>query len=773
VPWPSTGHPQVKVPRDRLLPLCAVALLSGAASIVYQINWQRELTFVFGVSHFATTTIILGFFLGFALGAWLASRLVDRGLSAALVVAGLEGTVAVYAWLATPAFTVVRRLAMQLAPPAQASLASVTVTRVLLATLAVIAPTVCMGATIPAFLKAALRRPESRGRVTGIIAGVNTAGALLGALVTTFVLMGTVRGSVQVHLASGLNALACLIAVAVHLRRPASPPGSPEAPSEAVMETATGRRSDRRLLAAYALSGAAGLGLELEWNRIVYMCLDHTVYTFALTLTTYLVGYSLGALASSRWVGRRPVSRNTVALLMLASLVTTVLGFRLYHAGLHVHGLQASLGYFPAAALVAAAILLLPTACMGAAMPLVFHLVTRDLATLGADAGHAQLVNNAGSVVAVLLVGFALVPSTSAYLVSLFCCALLAIGFLLLIQPKGSTRVRRLLAYGGAAFAAVVVLQSLPVGLHDGHVRQFYRHPVALREDASGLWGLDQPSAHLVVLRLNGYYENHVPLIPQRSIQGDFLIPAMFKPRLGSVYMVGLGLGIGAFELLRLSDVERFEAAELSPEAERLARWVWGQIGGSFFDDSRFRVVREDGRAYLESSSRSYDVVISGTNRIFYAGSTHLYSVEYWAMVKEHLAPGGVLLQWLPIYSRQSSASLLASFRTVFPDPLVVRYTSYVYLLGFKDGPPADLRSMVGASFARAPEILGTTELANPEMLLGRLMRVSRNFDREAAVINHDDLPVCEYSFRGFESDDAAVAGNLAERLWLEPWPVR
>jgi hypothetical protein len=83
-----------------------------------------------------------------------------------------------------------------------------------------------------------------------------------------------------------------------------------------------------------------------------------------------------------------------------------------------------------------------------------------------------------------------------------------------------------------------------------------------------------------------------------------------------------------------------------------------------------------------------------------------------------------------------------------------------------------DLRPLTGAAFAHAPEILGAPELPTPEVLLDRLMRVSRNFDREPAVINHDDLPVREYSFRGFESDDAAVAGRRAERLWLEPWPV-
>jgi hypothetical protein len=51
---------------------------------------------------------------------------------------------------------------------------------------------------------------------------------------TTFVLMGSVRGSVQVHLASGLNVIACLIAIALHLRTRSVSPSLLEVPKGGV-----------------------------------------------------------------------------------------------------------------------------------------------------------------------------------------------------------------------------------------------------------------------------------------------------------------------------------------------------------------------------------------------------------------------------------------------------------------------------------------------------------------------------------------------------------
>ncbi len=739
-----------------------VAFLSGAASLVYQINWQRDLSLVFGVSHYATTTVVLGFFLGFALGAELARRLVDRGLGPFAIMAGLEAVVAAYAWAAPSIFEGVKALTTVIAPPGQASLLSVTLVRAVLSTLAVAVPTICMGATIPVFLKASVQRAELRGAHAGLIGSINTAGAVMGSLLTTFVLMGNVSGTRQVHLASALNLLACALSLWQHRQTPA--------PVAATSPTAGAPfHPDRRLLAAYALSGAAGLGLELVWNRIVFMSLDHTIFTFALTLTVYLVGYALGSLLAGLALRRATVTRNTVAALMVTSLVTAVLGFRFYWGGLAVEVLPHRWGYFPAATLVVMAFLFVPTLFMGLGMPLVLHLVSRDLEHLGADTGRAQLLNNLGSVAAILVVGFVLIPLTNTYATIVFCLSLLSVGVLLLLELPPLVGARGVLLRLGSVVVVAAPVLLVPLSIHQGHVRNTYSHAIDLREDPSGLWGLDEPRDDLWVLRLNGYYENHLPLPPRGSIQGDFLIPAMVKPKLGAVYMVGLGLGVGAYELLKLPDVTTFDAAELSPVAVALARRAWSSSGQTFFSDPRFHVIQEDGRAFLEHSTRQYDVVISGTNRIFYAGSTHLYSVEYWQTVKQHLAPEGVFLQWLPTYSMDSTLSLLKSFREVFPDVVVLRYTSYVYLLGFRDGVPRDLAAVVAQSYARAPAVFAETALPTPERFAQTLMQVGDSFAAMPVPTNHDDLPVCEYSFRGFEEERGQPMDELLTRRILIP----
>ena len=52
--------------------------LSGAAGLVYQVLWTRQLALVFGVTTYAVSTVLATFMGGLALGSYLIGRFVDR-----------------------------------------------------------------------------------------------------------------------------------------------------------------------------------------------------------------------------------------------------------------------------------------------------------------------------------------------------------------------------------------------------------------------------------------------------------------------------------------------------------------------------------------------------------------------------------------------------------------------------------------------------------------------------------------------------------------------
>jgi spermidine synthase len=56
----------------------AIFVLSGAAGLIYEIVWSRQLVLVFGNTTQAVSAILTGFFGGMAIGAAIGGRIADR-----------------------------------------------------------------------------------------------------------------------------------------------------------------------------------------------------------------------------------------------------------------------------------------------------------------------------------------------------------------------------------------------------------------------------------------------------------------------------------------------------------------------------------------------------------------------------------------------------------------------------------------------------------------------------------------------------------------------
>src|SRR5690242_10435494 len=89
------------VAMSRRWPLFGIFILSGAAGLVYEVVWSRQLVLVFGNTTQAVSTILTGFFGGMAIGAAVGGRLADR-VRSPLRMYGLLELVLVAVVLVTP-----------------------------------------------------------------------------------------------------------------------------------------------------------------------------------------------------------------------------------------------------------------------------------------------------------------------------------------------------------------------------------------------------------------------------------------------------------------------------------------------------------------------------------------------------------------------------------------------------------------------------------------------------------------------------------------------
>jgi spermidine synthase len=108
-------------------------------------------------------------------------------------------------------------------------------------------------------------------------------------------------------------------------------------------------------------------------------------------------------------------------------------------------------------------------------------------------------------------------------------------------------------------------------------------------------------------------------------------------------------------------------AVELVPSVPRLF-WYFHADATELLRSPRSHVVIDDGRRYLERTAEQYDVItIDPPPPVEAAGSSLLYSKEFYATVKQRLRPDGILQQWLPRGDAVDRAAVARALQESFP----------------------------------------------------------------------------------------------------------
>jgi spermidine synthase len=147
-------------------------------------------------------------------------------------------------------------------------------------------------------------------------------------------------------------------------------------------------------------------------------------------------------------------------------------------------------------------------------------------------------------------------------------------------------------------------------------------------------------------------------------------IPALVHPRPRSVLIVGVGAGVTAGAISIHPEIERIVICEIEPTVPRSARAYFGNENHHVFDDPRVELVFDDARHFLQTTDERFDVITSDPIHPWVRGAATLYSLEYLTLARNHLTPGGVVTQWVPLYETdmRSVKSEIGTFAKVFPD---------------------------------------------------------------------------------------------------------
>jgi spermidine synthase len=721
----------------------ALFFVSGFCSILYEIIWLRLAMAKFGVTSGLLSIVLSMFMAGLGFGSWASGRLIRkyrvRLASQALRLYALtELSIGISAVVVPWELAWGRNLLahFSLASPAAYYLAS----GVWMA-LTLVPWCACMGATIPfAMLAIANGIPRESQRSFSYLYLANVVGAALGStlpllLIEIYGFHGTLK------IGSALNAVLAVSALVLALRmasRVAAPPEETSIVPVPGHRPTTGRVAMLLLLFA---TGCTSMGVEVVWVRQFTPYQGTVVYAFATILGLYLVATFLGSRIYRYW------SRHHS---QMWPLVWAVLGLSGLLAGV------ATSPQFNLPRLLRLCIGIVPlSGILGFVTPM---LVDRWSGGDPDKGGTAYAVNVAGCIVGPILSGFLLLPLMSErWVLLLFSLPWLVLGAIpewspALLTGRKEAMWRRAVSYAVIALGLVVVLKS------NGFEEKFARRET-LRDNTATIIAMGEGmDKHLLV---NGV--GITALTPITKMMAHLPLASLNHPP-QNVLAVCFGMGTTYRSLLSWN--VSTTVVELVPSVPKLL-WYFHPDAPALLHSPLSHVVIDDGREYLERTSQQYDVItIDPPPPVEAAGSSLLYSEEFYSTIRRRLKPGGILQQWLPTGDHVVRSSVARALAESFP---YVRVFSSVKGWGFhflasnepiENRTPEELAermpaSAIGDLIEWGPE---TTAQGNFAIVLNSEFPLSRMIaESPTAPPLQDDRPTNEYFW---------LRRRLARGLW-------
>lgn len=681
--------------------------LSGATSLVLEITWSKELSYILGNSLYSSATVVAAFMCGLSLGSWLLPK-ISWALQKPLRTYGLlQIAIGLLGLISIPVFRSTTPLFAWVYGMSTESPLLFLAIRFLITFTMMVLPVLFMGMTLPAVVGSLAQKGGESSSLAGRLYGVNTIGALVGTLLAGFFFIpnwGLLRTCI------GVGIFDLLIGYWAIMIGPQTLKLEPIQTGRKISEGNSSLKT-RGFELLFFVSGGLSIVFELSWFRMLSGILGATVHAFTNMLVIFLLGIGLGSVAGSALLKRSKNWRVEVffiqAMIGICALVTLSfyddLPYWYGHLYLTLSGGESGFGYILSQLLISALIVLPSTFFMGAFFPYALHLYQELRASdcLSISTGRIYAFNTIGGVIGSLLTGFFLIPSlgvSSTISLASITGWLVAAAFLFFLIPGNDSRVK-LKYFSLVSFLTFVCVLVVPPhdplatnqGIYmsmatEGALEELEKQrentPARLLYYKDGVHGsvavtANEFSTGKIGLRISGKPVAGAGHGDRRHLMLLGQVPLLLHENPKTVAVVGLGTGITAGHVLSHQSVESVEILELEKSIVEASHY-FNHVNGQPLADPRTKVIFEDGRIYLKYTNKKYDVITSDPISPLVSGAGNLYSREYYMEAAKKLNEGGVFCQWIQNegLSENSYKMALKAIQEAFP------YT-YLFIYGY------------------------------------------------------------------------------------------
>ncbi len=660
--------------RTRVLIIFA---LSGAAGLIDEIVWSRQLVLVFGNTTQAVSAILTGFFGGMAIGAPIGGRLADRVRSPLRLYGLLEIALAVVV-IATPlTFRLINELYRGIYPSLEGSPHALALVRMGLAVLALAPATIMMGATLPSLTRY-LTQDGHLSKAFSKLYAANIMGAILGTLAAGFVLIELLGLTGALVVGAACSAIAGVAALILDRRHPAaaieaavntsahadpSPALAPERPT-----TVIGRGRVRLALTVAFVSGLTSLGYQVLWTRMLASGTGNTTYVFTVILALFLIGLAIGALLFNILRPRitDPVrvlaaAQVLIGALVLFGLVAIIARPVIVDAGNPIGVVSSLFGE-------AVVVVLLTTIVLGLTFPAASAMLADDPTRAGRSTGTFLAVNTLGAIAGSFLVPFLLIPLVgSPKAAALLALVNVAVGGAIALGARSATGWARWTTpvLAGVVGIAIVTASLAPAVLVSPNEAR-------LRMVGATIFGTSEDEIATVEA-------GQVTFTPELWVAGTSMtlltidanlmpiLPLIARPDSKRALIVAFGMGT-SFRTALTAGLQT-DVIELVPSVPKMFHFYHPDAAAVLANPAG-KVIIADGRNHLELTNDRFDIIVTDPPPpLESSGASVISSREYYEAGRAHLNPGGVMMQWIPYgQTINEYKAHLRAFHAVYPE---------------------------------------------------------------------------------------------------------
>jgi spermidine synthase len=196
---------------------------------------------------------------------------------------------------------------------------------------------------------------------------------------------------------------------------------------------------------------------------------------------------------------------------------------------------------------------------------------------------------------------------------------------------------------------------------------------------------------HTYRLLTNNHSMSGTGLNSRRYMSYFVHLPAAIHTNLKSALLICFGCGTTAKALTNTKSIEQIDVVDISEDIIEASQIVFPIPQENPIYDPRMNIHIEDGRFFLLNTEHQFDLITAEPPPPSHSGVENLYTQEYFQLIYNRLAAGGIVTYWLPVYqlSVAESKSILKGFCHVFETCTLWTGSNLEWMMmGVKDPPP-------------------------------------------------------------------------------------